>query len=469
MKSASGVFLWTGLLVLMLLFVAPQASLAEAEWRYHTCFGERVVLYYPSLVSEQDALEFLHGRDAAVQFVEEFFGVQLDELVRIRLDVSLLSTGGGASNASWDRPLIIYQLPIHELSTPGELGRPEPPCHEEAHIVASYAWVTTTRNPALDEGLAVAIDFLFRPHSTYDPHLVAKGLALEGLLTPLEKLLTLPIDHVPDTVDSLNIYLGSGSFFLFLFEEFGLDPVTSLFELSASKSRAVIPTLFKEVFGAELHEVEQTWLQFLDQYSSTQELRAIRIVQALTHDIARVMPLFEELETYWMEYSFEHIGTSGTFAEAYERFLDLLVALGGNGDEVMSPKQIELTYENLHKALADVEAQATIWLGAIESRIAAMDSLSLTGETDFGWRISLLEAAAQAYALAGDNQLEESTHRLCQALQFFQEGRDALAKGESNEAEAKFALAREYVPANLYPGIATEIERFLIASNELVL
>ncbi len=468
MRRCGLVLLWTGWFAFLVALSQASASRqTDPLWEYHTCQGERIVLYYPSLLSAQDASAFLDSRDAAVQFVEGFLGVQLDQQVQVRIDVNLIATIGHASNPSWDRPLIVLGIPFHQLADPRVLRRPEVSCHEEAHIVAKYAWVTTTRNPALDEGLAVAIDFRYRLHSTYDPHLIAKGLDLLGRLPPLGELFTLPLLYAPDATDTLSIYMGCGSFFLFLLDAFDLDAIAAFFRLSAPEPRAPLPALFREVFGAELCEVEQGWHQYLGGYSSTQELRAIRAVQAFTEVSVRVTPLVEKLERYWTEFPFQLLGPSEMIAEKYQSLMRLLQSLGGYRAEKLSAGQLDSIFEDFQRAQEDVETHLAVWLNAIKFLTEGLDSLSLAMEADYGWRINKLKEASQSYASAGDNYLAERTRALLQALCFSQEGRDALSRGEMERAESAFLQARERMLESSYPGMMFEIGQLLMASKEL--
>lgn len=468
MRRLGLVFSLTGCLVfLAALSQASTSRQTDPLWEYHTCQGERVVLYYPSLLSAQDASAFLDSRDAAVQFVERFLGAQLDQQVRVRIDVNLISSIGHASNPSWDRPLVVFELPFHQLATPEVLQGLELGAHEEAHIVAGYAWVTTTRNPALDEGLAVAIDFCYRPHGAYDPHLIAKGLSLLGRLAPLERLFTLPLIYTPTADDSLCIYMGGGSFFLFLFDTFDLDLIARFFELSASEPRTALPALFRDAFGVELREAEQEWHRYLEGYSSAQEFRAIQAVQAFTEISVRVAPLVEELERYWTEFPYQRLGPSELVAKDYQSLMRLLLSLGGYQVEDQSPDQAASVFEEFQRTLRDVETYLAMWLNAIKSFSESLDSLSLLEETDYSWRIGKLEEASRAYASAGDSYLAEKAGVLLQAVSLSQEGRDALARGGMERAESAFRLARECMLESPYHGMVFEIERLLLASREL--
>ena len=394
--------------------------------------GDRIILYYPDIMPEEAARALLENRRRALEFVEDFLQVELEKPLTIQVNVSLIALSGRVIDPN--EPSILFDIPFHRLQGASPLS--EGNAHEEAHVVAYCAWSALPSQP-VNEGLAVAVDFRSRPRTTYDPHLLSKGLALRSELMAIEPLFSQPFDAPPPASTSRDVlytYLETASFVLFLIDQYGLERFQRLYRVSL----VPIPNFgeaFCRIYDEEIAYVERDWLEFLAGYAVGQEARARRFVQATFDFFDRVVCSLNELEEYWGKFAFELVSPSERASDEYGILTTVLTTLGRFSEQGMTLNEADALYDAFEKALTTVESSLTLWLNAIQTFKDVLASVAMADVDDYDPLIAKLEEARERYQHVGDDGMVERVGKFIAALQCLVEGTDAFASGAPEAAE----------------------------------
>ncbi len=395
---------------------------------------DRIVLRYPNIMPEETARALLENRRAALEFVENFLDVKLEKPLTIQVNVSLIATAGEVFASL--QPEILFHIPFHRLQSTPPLSKGN--AHEETHVVATHAW-SPPLSRFLGEGMAVAIDFRSRPRTTYNPHLFSKGLALMDDLMSIESLFLQRFDpSLSAPRVSVYTYVESASFVLFLIDDYGLERLKQLNEVSG------LPfSMFEEqvckIYGQELAGLEKDWIRFLAGYAVGQEARARHFVQAAFDFSDRITESLSELEKYWNRSPFQLVSPSEKVPNEYETLTRLLVALGSFSDQGMTPGEADEAYQAFEKALTAVESSLTLWLRAIQMFESVLNLI--LDIPDYEGVITKLEEAQTLYQQVGDDGMTTRTGEYIVAFQHLQQGEIALMNGDYDLAQSSFSMA----------------------------
>jgi len=231
---------------------------------------DRMILYYPNILAEDEAELFLDRQEQALRRVEEFLQLEYPSRVKLFLQISALREHWVSSDG------IHYSFPLLELQqifrkkdasfVAGEL-------HELTHFIAQelLAPAEGAEPPAffLIEGLAMAVDATANSQEAICFHLVAKGLSLLRSLKPVFQIA--PIDPPIFRYDVM------GSFTCFLLEQYGIEKLKELYTFIDKKD---FESAVARIYGKPLLSLEQEWHGFLTSLLSGQEERARYIALA---------------------------------------------------------------------------------------------------------------------------------------------------------------------------------------------
>jgi hypothetical protein len=423
--------------------------------------GDRIVLRYPDIMPEEVARALLENRRRALEFVEDFLQVKLEKPLTIQVNVSLIATTGEVFASL--QPEILFHIPFHRLQSMPPLS--EGNAHEETHVVATHAWSPPLCR-FLGEGMAVAIDFSSRPRTTYNPHLFAKGLALMDILMPIESLFLQRFDlSLPASRVSMYIYVESASFVLFLIDDYGLEKLKQLNEVSGLPFSMFEEQVYK-IYGQGLADLEQDWHRFLDSYGVGQEARARHFVQAAFDFSDRVVCSLSELEEYWSKFAFGLVSPSEKVSNEYGTLTHLLIALGNLSDQGMTPSEADEAYKAFEKALTEVESSLTLWLRAIQIFESVLTLI--LDIPDYEDVITKLEEAQKLYRRVGDNGMVTRTREYIIAFQHLKQGEIALMHGYHDLACSSFSRALGHFSKLGEQGIIQHVKRLLELARHVV-
>ena len=387
----------------------------QGLWSYLMMTNDRIVLYYPDIMPEETARALLENRRRALEFVEDFLQVELENPLMIQVNMSLIAFSGRAIDPSV--PSILFNIPFHQLLGASPLS--EGNAHEETHVVAYCAW-SALPSPPFGEGLAVAVDFRSRPRNTYDPHLFSKGLALRDELMAIEPLFSQPFDAPRPALGSRDVlytYMESASFVLFLIDQYGLERFQRLYRVSL----VPIPSFGEEfcrIYDEELAHVEREWLRFLERYAVGHEARARHFVQAAFDFSDCITESLSELEKYWNRSPFQLVSPSEQVSNEYRTLTSLFIALGSFSERGIPSSEADVAYEAFEQALTAVESSLTLWLRAIQMFESGLDLI--LDITDYEGVITKLEEAQTLYQQVGDEGMVTRTSEYITAFQHTQ-------------------------------------------------
>jgi len=404
-------------------------------WNYRTMEGDRIILRYPDIMSDDTARALLENRRRALEFVEEFLQVELENPLMIQINVSLIALSGRVIDPNV--PSILFNIPFHRMQSTPTLS--EGNAHEETHVVAYCAW-SALPSQAVNEGLAVAVDIRARPRNTYDPHLLSKGLALRGELMAIEPLFSQPFEVPRPPLTSREVlctYSETASFVLFLIDQYGLERFQRLYRVSL----APIPSFgeaFCRIYDEELAHVERDWLGFLGGYAVGREARAKYFVQATFDFSDRALDALSELEEYWSKFAFELVSPSEKVSNEYETLTRLHIALGSASEQGMAPNEVDEAYDAFERALTAIQSLSTTWLEALRTFEDVLDFMA--DADDYESIVAKLKKAQVLYRKVGDEGMVTRTGEYITAFQLLQEGEFALMEG--NRVLADDSLSR---------------------------
>jgi tetratricopeptide (TPR) repeat protein len=418
------------LITLGLILLAIHFPVLASEIKQLT--GDRITVFYPSIMPEVSATMILRNEERALPYVESFLNVRYQGTVQVHITDCLFSRG----YAEFGR--INYCLPFDLLQKTTLLTRLFPneatseiTTHEMVHVVAMQVFQNWRYEPPLNEGLATAIDSLSAPTRNIDLQLLAKGLLRVGKLAPLLQVLT-------DFEESdLYSYQESGSFIQFLNQRYGIERFKAFFALATVQgnlSQQDLAQVFRRVYGMDLSIVEDQWHQFLESYALGMERRAECIAQTrVLPDAASLYNLLLTLEGVYqqdLEGSPQLIGPlpEGVFTQmiaAQDTYLSL------ERDLVVDPEQIYRSYKERREAL---KAALERWWSAVSAFSYARGLMMRLAP--YASAISELQEAQALYQSVGDEVMAARVNDYATAYQLLSEGEKQLGMGEDEQARS---------------------------------
>jgi hypothetical protein len=420
------------LLILLLslgVFFAPSA-LAERDWQIEALEGDRVILFYPEIMPEENAKSLLENEERALRYVEDFLQVQYEGTVKVYITAECLfgRAYAGPGMITYCRPLLYFQksIPIVEREE-GEVFT-----HEIVHVVAFQLGQPSR---ALMEGLATAVNSLSAPSSSVDLHLLNKGLLQTGKLEPIVQVLT----DVLET--NLYVYNESGSFVLFLIQKYGIEKFKEFYQTIRRRllllNQQHVEQEFLRVYGLDLASVEREWHRFLEDYAPGLERRAEYIARAYfcygTEEIRYLMNRLEEFYEQWLEGYPQYVGPLPE--RVYRQMTATTEAFISLAHNLSLP--IEQAYGRFQESVDAVKGLLEHWWAAV---LAFMDVKELIWySAPYERIIAKLEEAQGLYQSVGDEVMVAKTSDYITAFQLLQEGEELLWV---DNAQAKPLLLR---------------------------
>lgn len=422
LPKSNGTFL-EKIFLIILLSLIPGVSfasvpLAERDWQIEALESEQVILFYPSIMSEENAKSFLEDREKALQFVEDLLKVRYEGRITVIITVSLIRTSGYAGSY-----YIHYYFPFPYLRGAVPLQdreKGEVAVHEMVHVVALQRWGPLA-SPALVEGLAVAIDSISRPSMIVNPHLVSKGLLQMGRLKPLGELLSLELFPY-DVKDMIYIYQEGGSFVLYLIQSYGVERFKELYPISYLPLSALKEEI-RQIYRKELSSLEEEWHKFLRNYMPELEKRAKYIVEAHLNLLgSEINSLAHQLEFFWQTAPYKLIGPCSE--KIYMKITASQAVL--RNLEINTSTDEEEEYRVFLESLETLGDSLVIWAEAIHAFLDAQKLVPLGSNLNYIDIITKLEEAQKLYQEVEDKVMITRTGDYITAFQLLQEGEELL-------------------------------------------
>ncbi|MBU7013972.1 MAG: hypothetical protein HXS43_04005 [Theionarchaea archaeon] len=262
--------------------------------------------------------------------------------------------------------------------------------HELTHSLANTIGF---QHGLLAEGLAIYIEEYVIAHQ--NPHAIAQILYTENRLTPLEDIMK---DYWCDILYNYDI---SGSFTIFLIEEYGMDTYKALYSMPLGYAT------IEEVYGKSLDELEQEWIQTIQKADVTQKER----------DIVRYRDSIKEGLAIYLDLGFLPPDYATYPARAEEGICLFREKYKENPEEAFG-------------YLPQFNEGMVAWKEAIETFEKGLEA------TDLEEKAELFGRAQELYRVAGDARMVERSGN-------FREAYEALVITEKYVQENKMVQAEE--------------------------
>lgn len=404
--------------IIILIALIPNYLQAE-EWAVKQLEGDRVILFYPSIMPEENAKFFLENEERALRYVEGFLHVQYEDMVKVYITAECLFGFGyaGPGMITYCFPPLYFQRGILLAFLEREEG--EIFTHEMVHVVAFQLGQPSR---ALMEGLATAVNSLSAPSSSVDLHLLNKGLLRIGKLEPIVQVLADALDN------SLYIYNESGSFVLSLIQKYGIEKFKEFYQTVRMRllllDQQHVEQEFLRVYGLDLAYVEGEWHRFLGGYAPGLEIQAEYIARARfcygAEEIPYLMDRLEEFYQQWLRGYPQYVGPLPE--RVYRRMEVSFEALHDLEHDLSLP--VEQAYERFQESVNAFKVLLEHWWAAV---LAFMDAKELIWESaPYEGIIAKLEEAQGLYQTVGNEVMVAKTGDYITAFQLLQEGEELL-------------------------------------------
>ena len=454
------------LMVLFSLFIgvtSPSVWPAKLNWTTNLLEGDRIILHYLTIISEENARALLKDRIRALEFVEDFLQIRFEGTLEVTVNPVLIA---GTAHAFPCPPYtIVCGVPLYRLTTFGRVYEHGLEVHEEVHIVAGQQW-TTIAAVALKEGLAVAVDFVSCSPNVIDIHLISKGLKQIGKLLPFDELLSINENSIMFALSAINVYYEGASFIHFLISKYEIKPFTQFYRLSWMPI-STLKQKIHQIYGKELSTLEEEWHQFLEEYAPGQERRGEYAVEALMSRGPALSQFLKQLESYWEDAPFKLVSPSARVYREYDALLGSLIKLASPRAEEAGPEAARKDYEFYQSALATVKNSLAAWLEAIQTFEAVLNSIP--EQSDYGTIIDELEEIQALYREVGDEGMVTRTGEYIAAFQLLQEGENRLMDGNLASAENTLVNALELFSKLDEQQMARQVSRLLELSRHVIM
>jgi len=415
--------------IIILIALIPNYLQAE-EWTVKQLEGDRIILFYPSIMPGENAKFFLDNEERALRYVEDFLQVQYEGIVKVYITAECLfgRASAGPGMITYCHPLLYFQksIPIVEREE-GEIFT-----HEMVHVVAFQLGQPSR---ALMEGLATAVNSLSAPSSSVNLHLLNKGLLQIGKLEPIVRVLSDALES------SLYVYNESGSFVLFLIQKYGIEQFKEFYQAIRMRllllDQQHVEQEFLRVYGLDLAYVEGEWHQFLEDYAPGLERQAEYIARARfcygAEEIPYLMDRLEEFYQQWLRGYPQYVGPLPE--RVYRQMEASFEALHDLEHDLSLP--VEQAYGRFQESVNAFKVLLEHWWAAV---LAFMDAKELIWESaPYEGIIAKLGEAQGLYQMVGDEVMVAKTGDYITAFQLLQEGEELVG---IDNAQAKSLLLR---------------------------
>lgn len=422
--------LWKLLIITIAVAISLVVNFVKAEeeaaWTVEQLEGDRVILFYPSIMPEENVKSILENEERALSHVEDFLEVRYEGMVRVHVTAECLfrRAYAGADMITYCYPLLYFQrrIPIAEASE-------ETSTHEMVHVVA-YRLGRPSR--ALAEGLATAVHSLSAPSTSVDLHLLNKGLLQIGELKPIVQVLA-------DVLEStLYVYNESGSFVLFLIQNYGIEKFKTFYRvIQPLEDQQHVEQEFLRVYGLNLASVEGKWHRFLRDCAPGLERQAQYLARARLYLETEEIPyLMDQLEGFYQQWLHGYPQYVGPLPERVDQQLTAITKAFLDLERDLS-LPVERAYESFQESVNALKALLGHWWAAV---LAFMDAKELIWySAPYERIIAKLEEAEGLYQSVGDEVMAAKTGDYITAFQLLQEGEELVG---TDNAQAKPLLWR---------------------------
>ena len=275
--------------------------------------GNRIIMHYPDILEKTKAQSLLKREERNLRKSEELLNLAYKGKVNLYIYEFPF-------NKNWtDLKGVHYAIPSEHFKALSDLNNKVlGEIHEWIHFlcIKLLCPVMELDSPTffLAEGLAVAIDSLL--NKDYEKHLnlVVKGLRDKNRLKSITEV-------SPKDLVSYTHYL-TGCITLYLLKKYGIEKIKSVYKYIDDPQEFF--NVFKQIYGIGLKELENEWLDYLDETYHFEGKRARYIANA-SLKLDDYHPFFLKYEKNWTLHGFNDLPSNILKIEEdlYKAYFDL--------------------------------------------------------------------------------------------------------------------------------------------------